>query len=146
MTTRDDSSSWQRYMAMGRRGTATAVAWRSGGGRSAGIGLRPGERRRRGVVVQGWENGVAAGRRQRRGEGRRQRRRAGVAEAERTMFKMMQHRVERRLDRRAAVERDIFDAVGGADLDGRAAAVDGGQRVGNRRRQRVEQYRETRDP
>src|SRR5471030_1241177 len=62
------------------------------------------------------------------------------------MLEMVERGVERRLGRARSIDVDVFDAVGGADLDLRRVRLQRIERMGNRRHERIQQYRETRDP
>src|SRR5471032_665486 len=111
--------------------------------------LRPGKQRLRSEVKQGGEQRHASFHRQGRGKGCRQGRRGRVADAIGAVLDMMQHRIERRLDRDRAIGIEILDPIDGTDLDLRdllSVRLHRIEGMGNRRHERIHQYRETRDP
>lgn len=111
--------------------------------------LRPGKQGLRSEVKQGRVQRHASFHGQGRGKSRGQRRRGSVADAVGAMLNVMQHRIERRLDRDRAIGIEVLDSIDGTDLDLcdlRSVWLPRIEGMGNRRHERIHQYRETRDP
>ena len=124
------------------------------GRRATRVSRGPGKQRGWGVVKQRREQVMLALDRKQDGRRRRQGKAARMGHAKRTMLQMVQRRIGRRLfcgKLRASncagdLAGDPPGATGRADFDHLRWTSHPGQGVGNRRRERIEQDRETRDP
>lgn len=110
---------------------------------------RPGKQRLRREVKQGRQQRQASFYGRRHGENSGQGRGGRVTDTIGAVFDVMQHGIERRLDRDRSISVQVLDAIDGADLDLRdlrSVRLHGIEGMGNRRHERIHQYRETRDP